>query len=308
MAEHVAAQIGDDALAERGHEVVARGARQREHRHDRDHDGEIAVDQARALAREAEIDHAADRDRHRQRGERRDDERAERRGRPASDSARHRAGATAAAAACARARGGRRDGGRGRICGCSAAVLVRGVRRSTTFMRTLTSAQASARRQCPAERPGGNCLASAAQSAACGAADWSGLFRRGAVRYRAATFDDPIPCSRGPAPQRASHEARYPSGLSHRQGRHDRRHRVHHPHHLGQGRRHLAPRHRPEVASGLDRRPAAAARPRRAALALPEEVLRLPQERRESRLDATATRRVPHTKAGALEGPRFVAV
>ena len=33
-----------------------------------------------------------------------------------------------------------------------------------------------------------------------------------------------------------------------------------------------APRHRPEVASGLDRRPAAAARPRRPALALPEEV------------------------------------
>ena len=32
MAEHLAAQIGDDALAERGHEIEARGARQREHR------------------------------------------------------------------------------------------------------------------------------------------------------------------------------------------------------------------------------------------------------------------------------------
>src|SRR6185295_16954534 len=38
-------------------------------------------------------------------------------------------------------------------------------------------------------------------------------------------------------------------------------------------------RHRPQVAPGLDRRPAAAARPRRAALTLPEEIRRAgPQE------------------------------
>ena len=70
MAEHFAAQVGHDALAERGHKVVARGACQREQASDRDHDGEIAVDEVEALVREAEIDHAADRKRHRQRGER----------------------------------------------------------------------------------------------------------------------------------------------------------------------------------------------------------------------------------------------
>ena len=51
MGEHVAAQIGDDALAERGDEVVARGAGEREHGHDRDQHREIAVDQV-ALSRE----------------------------------------------------------------------------------------------------------------------------------------------------------------------------------------------------------------------------------------------------------------
>ena len=70
MAEHFAAQVGHDALAERGHKVVARGACQREQASDRDHHGEIAVDEVEALVREAEIDHAADRERHRQRGER----------------------------------------------------------------------------------------------------------------------------------------------------------------------------------------------------------------------------------------------
>ena len=66
--EHGRAQIGDDALADDGDEVVARRARQREHGRDRDHHGEILVDQPDALGREAEIDHAAHRERHRQRG------------------------------------------------------------------------------------------------------------------------------------------------------------------------------------------------------------------------------------------------
>ena len=52
MGEHVGAQVGDDALAERGDEVEARRAREREHGHDRDHHGEIAVDQARCARRE----------------------------------------------------------------------------------------------------------------------------------------------------------------------------------------------------------------------------------------------------------------
>ena len=37
MAEHVLAQVGDDALAQRGDEKKARSARQREHSHDADH-------------------------------------------------------------------------------------------------------------------------------------------------------------------------------------------------------------------------------------------------------------------------------
>ncbi len=62
MREHVAAQIGDDALAERGDEVVAERARQRQYRCDPDHDQEIAVDQRHAAGGEAEIDHAPHRD------------------------------------------------------------------------------------------------------------------------------------------------------------------------------------------------------------------------------------------------------
>ena len=72
------AQIGDDALAERGDEVVARGAGDREHGHHRDHHAEILVDQSGALGGEAEVDHAADRDRHHQRGERGDQQRDQR--------------------------------------------------------------------------------------------------------------------------------------------------------------------------------------------------------------------------------------
>ncbi len=68
------AQIGDHALAERGDEVVAQRAGAGEHGHDRDHHREILVDQPDPLGREAEIDHAPHRDRHRQRRQRRDQE------------------------------------------------------------------------------------------------------------------------------------------------------------------------------------------------------------------------------------------
>ncbi len=67
MREHVAAQVGDDALAERGDEVVAKRAGEREHRRDADHQQKIAVDQSEAARGKTEIDHAPHRDRHDQR-------------------------------------------------------------------------------------------------------------------------------------------------------------------------------------------------------------------------------------------------
>ena len=45
MREEIAAQVGDDPLAERHHEIVARARSEREHRDDADHRGEIDVDQ-----------------------------------------------------------------------------------------------------------------------------------------------------------------------------------------------------------------------------------------------------------------------
>src|SRR6202035_4194544 len=81
------------------------------------------------------------------------------------------------------------------------------------------------------------------------------------------------------------HETRHPSRLPHRQSDHDRRHRVHHPDHLGQAGRYAASRHRPEIAPGLDRRPAAPARPRRPLVALQQEVLGLPQRLNPRRRD-----------------------
>ena len=77
MREHVVAQIRHDPLAERGDEIEAQRTRKREQGRDRDHDAEIAVDQV-ALAGKAEIDHAADRDRHHERGQGRDDQGGER--------------------------------------------------------------------------------------------------------------------------------------------------------------------------------------------------------------------------------------
>ena len=85
--EHRRAEVRDDALAERGHEVVARGAGEREHGHHRDHHAEILVDQPDALGGEAEVDHPAHRDRHHQRGDRGDQQRDERQPPPGRDSA-----------------------------------------------------------------------------------------------------------------------------------------------------------------------------------------------------------------------------
>ena len=84
MREDVAAQIGDDALAERGDEVVARGARKGEDGRNADHDKEIAVDQVQAAFGEAEIDHAPHRKRHDQCGHGRQHQRAEGGQRPAA--------------------------------------------------------------------------------------------------------------------------------------------------------------------------------------------------------------------------------
>src|SRR4029077_17078061 len=81
-----------------------------------------------------------------------------------------------------------------------------------------------------------------------------------------------------PARRRTRHESRNSSELSYDYGRDDRWHRVPDPLDLGQGRRQAEPRHRPQIAPGLDRRLPAAAGPRRPRLALPEEVFRLPQE------------------------------
>ena len=106
------------------------------------------------------------------------------------------------------------------------------------------------------------------------------LFAPRRLGYRAATLrPSQLTKARvGKIRARTSHEARDTPRVPHRQGHHDRRHRVHHPHDLGQGGRHAAARYRSEVAPGLDRRPAAASRPRRPAVALPEEVLRVPQD------------------------------
>ncbi|CAA9335212.1 MAG: LSU ribosomal protein L31p @ LSU ribosomal protein L31p, zinc-independent, partial [uncultured Microvirga sp.] len=63
-------------------------------------------------------------------------------------------------------------------------------------------------------------------------------------------------------------ERRGPPGLSLHQGGDDRRHRIHDPFDLRQGRRYPESRHRPQHPPGLDRGPAAAAGPRRPRLAV----------------------------------------
>ena len=67
MGEDVGTQVRDDALAQRLHEEVARGAGHREHQHDRQHGDEVGVDDADLVGLEAEVDDAADRDGHDQR-------------------------------------------------------------------------------------------------------------------------------------------------------------------------------------------------------------------------------------------------
>ena len=71
MREHVVAQIRDDPIAERRDQVEPQRTREREHGGDADHHAEIAVDQV-ALAGKAEIDHAPDGERYRERRQSRD--------------------------------------------------------------------------------------------------------------------------------------------------------------------------------------------------------------------------------------------
>ena len=76
MGEDAGAHIGDDALAERADEVVARGAGQGEHRRDADQRDEIGVDRGRAATRaEAQVDHPAHGERQGERRGRRGQER-----------------------------------------------------------------------------------------------------------------------------------------------------------------------------------------------------------------------------------------
>ena len=84
MGEEIAAQIGDDALAERHHEVVAGARGEREHRDDADHGDEIKADEPGVGLGEAVVDHPPDRDRHDERRRRGDDQRCDRRDDPAA--------------------------------------------------------------------------------------------------------------------------------------------------------------------------------------------------------------------------------
>ena len=67
MREHLAADVGHNALAERDDEIVAACRGQGEHRGDRHQHREIIGDEGRIGAGEAVVDHAADRKRQRQR-------------------------------------------------------------------------------------------------------------------------------------------------------------------------------------------------------------------------------------------------
>ena len=74
VGEEVAAQIGDDPLAERHDEVVARPRGDRQHRDDADQGGEIEVDDARLAFGKAVVDHLPHGDRDDQGGGRGDDQ------------------------------------------------------------------------------------------------------------------------------------------------------------------------------------------------------------------------------------------
>ena len=67
MSEDVAAQVGDDALAQGVDEIVPKCARDRQRRRDADHHQEIRIDQRNPARRKAEIDHTPRRDWHNQR-------------------------------------------------------------------------------------------------------------------------------------------------------------------------------------------------------------------------------------------------
>ena len=77
MGEEIAAQIGDDALAERHHEIVTRARGEREHRDDADHRDEVITDVPGVGLGETVVDHPPDRDRHRQGRRRCDDQRGD---------------------------------------------------------------------------------------------------------------------------------------------------------------------------------------------------------------------------------------
>ena len=73
MGEDVAAQVGDDALAERHDQVVAGARGDREHGDDADQADEIEMDEAGMGVGKAVVDHLPHRDRHDQRRRRGDD-------------------------------------------------------------------------------------------------------------------------------------------------------------------------------------------------------------------------------------------
>ena len=93
MREHLAAQIGDDPLAERRDEIEAQRAGDREHGDHARSSRRNSCRSAPRLGGEAEIDHAPHGERHRQRRQRRDDQRDQRQRAPGRDSAPHTAAA-----------------------------------------------------------------------------------------------------------------------------------------------------------------------------------------------------------------------
>ncbi len=99
VTEHVAAQVGDDPLAQPVDVVEARRAGDGQHQADDDQHGEVAVDEGAVVRAEAEVDHPAHGHRDDQRRHRRDDERHSRPERAAACDGRGRATAPAAAAA-----------------------------------------------------------------------------------------------------------------------------------------------------------------------------------------------------------------
>ena len=82
MGEEVAAEIGDDPLAERHHQVEAGGAGEREQPGEHDQRDEGAVHEAGIAGGEADVDHAPDGERHGERRQRRADKGGDRRRHP----------------------------------------------------------------------------------------------------------------------------------------------------------------------------------------------------------------------------------